>query len=208
MDTERESLTKENTQFVNIKWLHCAAAALFVVQTIIYASLQVPVEVTPSIGVNESDCGPICLSSTKYLNQIDVSFLVPVFTALAAIDHIICFSLCAFEPHTAKHYLFDVGSNPVRWAEYSLSASVMAVAVAVLAGVGDVHLWFLVFIFHAVGMGFGQVCLCLYVCMSVCLYTSMSTVTRSMYIFISLYLHHPSSTIYISIIYYVYIFYY
>ncbi|KAJ1385418.1 hypothetical protein B484DRAFT_410515 [Ochromonadaceae sp. CCMP2298] len=156
--SERESLQEENTQFATIKWLHFTAAVVFVVQTIVYADLRIDADVTPSIGVSVGgDCGPICPSSIKYLQQINVAFLIPLFTALAALDHIVCFSVCVWDKHRAKHYLFVIGSNPVRWAEYSLSASVMAVAVAVLAGVGDVHLWFLVFVMHAVGMGIGQV---------------------------------------------------
>ena len=45
-------------------------------------------------------------------------------------------------PSTARAYLFTYKNNPLRWAEYSISASLMLVAISILAGVHDVHLWF------------------------------------------------------------------
>lgn len=59
--------------------------------------------------------------------------LVPVFPALSTLNHFYSY----FFP---KHYLQQVekGSNPVRWSEYSVSASIMLIIISQLSGGNDI----------------------------------------------------------------------
>lgn len=146
----------EEKEFTTIKWLHFYAGLFFFIQTIVYAVVDVDIKVNPTIGVNNNCEGPICPSSLKYLGEVNPIFLIPLFTALASADHIISFLICWFKDRLAKQFLFEIGSNPIRWVEYSISASVMAVAISILTGITDVHLWLLIFAMHSVGMFMGQ----------------------------------------------------
>ncbi|GAB5367864.1 hypothetical protein AAMO2058_001268400 [Amorphochlora amoebiformis] len=47
-------------------------------------------------------------------------------------------------PQTFRRWFLEYEANPLRWIEYSVSASIMSVLIAILTGVYDVHLLFLV----------------------------------------------------------------
>lgn len=149
---------KNNTDFIKIKWLHFSAFLFFLIQTIIYSAINVDSKVNPTIGQVDSNCnGPACYTTLKYLGETNPIFLIPLFVALACFDHLICYLICQFYQDTAKFWLFTVGSNPLRWIEYSFSASFMAVAISILCGISDVHLWLLIFSMHFIGMYFGLI---------------------------------------------------
>lgn len=137
------------------RW-HLAAFAFFFIQTIIYSAVPVDdlrVDVTVSFS---TDCdGPICGPSQKNLGDFNPIWMIPFFTGLAALDHLVSYIYAYLYPESAKHWLFVIGSNPFRWMEYSISASIMAIAISILAGIKDIHLWFLIFMMHAVGMFLG-----------------------------------------------------
>jgi len=60
--------------------------------------------------------------------------LVAVFLLLAALDH----ALVALPPFRARYERsLAAGVNPYRWLEYSLSASLMVVLIAMLTGIAD-----------------------------------------------------------------------
>src|SRR4051794_21824158 len=60
--------------------------------------------------------------------------LVGAFLLLAALDH----ALVALPPCRARYERgLAAGVNPFRWREYSLSASLMAVLIAMLSGIAD-----------------------------------------------------------------------
>jgi hypothetical protein len=124
---------------------------------VIYGAIGIDAFVTPTIGV-PTDCdGPICPTRLQSLKEFKIEFLIPLFTALAFFDHLVSFLLCQFNSNLCKKWIFVIGSNPLRWVEYSVSASVMAVAVSILTGITDIHLWFLIFFMTAVGIGCGQI---------------------------------------------------
>ena len=145
------------SQYKTIKWLHCAAFVFFLIQTVIYCSIGIDAEVLPTVGVPTNCGGPICPTRLKTMKTMKIGFLIPLFTALACVDHLVCFLLCQYKSDLCKKWIFVIGSNPLRWIEYSISASVMAVAVAILTGITDVHLWLLIFFMTAVGIGCGQI---------------------------------------------------
>jgi hypothetical protein len=68
------------------------------------------------------------------LFDLRIDIAVAAFLLLAAFDH-----LAVVSPRVRPWYLANVsrGVNPARWWEYSLSASVMVVLIAMLAGVTD-----------------------------------------------------------------------
>jgi len=152
---------EETLRLAKLKWMHLAAFLFFLVQTIIYSAMPASARVNPSIYINgcegDSCDGPIQLTAIKHLGEVNCIFLIPLFVGLASFDHLVSFIVCQHYERTARKWIFEIGSNPFRWIEYSISASIMAVAISILTGVSDVHLWLLIFFMHAVGMGFGQI---------------------------------------------------
>ena len=148
----------DEVRFIRITRLHLAAAIFFLIQTVAYSTVHVDLTVDPSVGFPEcSSGGPICDANIKLLGGFNPIFVIPLFTALAMLDHIFAWLWACIYPNSARYWWFVAGSNPLRWMEYSISASLMAVAICILSGVHDVHLWFLVFIMHAIGMLLGLV---------------------------------------------------
>lgn len=68
------------------------------------------------------------------LGSLRIDWLVAAFLALAAIDHL---TLTAGRPRRWYEANVARGINPARWWEYSLSASLMVVLIAMLAGVTE-----------------------------------------------------------------------
>lgn len=166
MDTERvlsrhgdENLNDEEKSvvFKKIQKLHLVAALFMGVQTIAYGAVGANARVKPTVGF-PTDCedGPVCSPDMKILGETNVIWLITFFVALASFDHFITWCFSKLREREAKYWLFIRQSNPFRWIEYSISASIMAVAVSILTGIHDVHLWFLIFCMHAVGMFIGQ----------------------------------------------------
>jgi hypothetical protein len=159
-NVEPQSKEEINKKFNKVKWLHFAAAVFFFIQTVCYCAVGATANVNPSIGKpnkGEECQGPICGTTQKNLSQINCIFLIPLFVALAFADHLVCYLICHFNELSARNWLFVIGSNPLRWMEYSISASVMTVAISILGGITDVHLWFLILMMTGVGMSFGAI---------------------------------------------------
>lgn len=151
-----EDVACEKT-FTKILRLHLAAAIFMGIQTIAYgiASKDTTVNTYPTIGIQTVAIycnGPICPPQTKQLKSMDPLFLIVLFVALASFDHFVCYFYGWKYPKEAKYWLFTVGANPFRWIEYSISASIMAWAIAILCGVHDIHLWFLITFMTMIGM--------------------------------------------------------
>lgn len=91
-------------------------------------------------------------STEKHLTNVVVGHLATAFLALAALNHLWIATL-GWKPFASKH--FPVGRNPVRWLEYSVSASLMHVHVALLSGAMDIHLQALIFGLTMTTMIFG-----------------------------------------------------
>jgi hypothetical protein len=145
-------------QFSKIKKLHLAAAIFFLIQTIAYFAADAEANVEPSIGVQiEGVEGPMPGTEQKNLGTTNIIWLIPLFTLLACVDHFVSYYFLQSYENMARKWLFVIGSNPFRWIEYSISASVMTLALTILCGVTDVHIWFANFFMTAIGMGFGQV---------------------------------------------------
>ena len=74
-------------------------------------------------------------SATEVLTDLRIAPLVAAFLFLAAIDHLIVAA-----PGVHSWYEANLGRarNVVRWIEYSVSASLMMVLIAMLTGIADV----------------------------------------------------------------------
>ena len=68
------------------------------------------------------------------LGGVRVDWLIAAFLALAAIDHL---TLSVGRPRRWYEANVARGINPARWWEYSISASLMVVLIAMLAGVAE-----------------------------------------------------------------------
>eukprot|EP00040_Diaphanoeca_grandis_P026478 m.148370 g.148370 ORF g.148370 m.148370 type:complete len:297 (-) comp30590_c0_seq1:288-1178(-) len=88
---------------------------------------------------------------TKVGNAV-IGYFSGTFLILVAIDH---FVVATVFKRTYEYYLAR-GQNPFRWAEYSVSAAVMHVQIALLSGVMDLHLLIAIFVLTSSTMVFGH----------------------------------------------------
>lgn len=98
------------------------------------------------------------LTNSSYVNgkltntwevDFDIRQLVPIFSFLSSVNHF--YSYGNFDNYLTK--VDDEGYNPVRWAEYAVSAGLMNVLVSMLSGISDVKVLFNQLILNA-GMQF------------------------------------------------------
>lgn len=68
--------------------------------------------------------------------RYQVGYMIPVFSGLSSINHL----LCGFNVMGYNDYVMTNKANPLRWVEYSLSASVMLWIIATISGVQDINL--------------------------------------------------------------------
>ena len=86
------------------------------------------------------------------LYDLPIGPLVGAFLLLAALDH----AVVALPPFRARYErLLATGVNPFRWLEYSLSASLMVVLIAMLTGVADFVALLAIFAANAAMIFFG-----------------------------------------------------
>jgi len=90
----------------------------------------------------------------KLVASFSVTWYSAVFILLSGLDHLVVTLpriKNVYEYYIARH------QNPFRWAEYSVSASLMRVMIAQLSGVTDIHLLFSIFLMAATTMLLGSV---------------------------------------------------
>jgi len=89
---------------------------------------------------------PVLVSATRSLFDVNLAWLVAAFFVLSALAHL------SIATWYRKRYEADLvkGINKARWIEYSLSASTMMVAIALLAGVFDLGALVMMFALTAV----------------------------------------------------------
>jgi hypothetical protein len=89
----------------------------------------------------------------KELWAFSTGYLAGPFLLLSGLDHLLVCSIFkgSYEKGLKANY------NIFRWLEYSVSAGLMRVLVALLAGISDIHMLFLIFGLTACTMLFGLV---------------------------------------------------
>lgn len=153
-------------QFNLIKNLHLAAFIFMGIQAIAYGAAQsnTDLKIIMTVGFTKRcDYQTETCSmwgskpNMKQLGSWNPIWLMTFFVVLASFDHLCSYLYMRKYAESAKEWLFDIGSNPFRMIEYSISASAMALAISLLSGISDVHIVFLIFFMHAIGMALGLV---------------------------------------------------
>lgn len=87
----------------------------------------------------------------KLIGTYPITWYAGLFILLSCIDHILC-----IVPRFREHYEYYIErhQSPMRWIEYSLSASLMRMHIAQVAGVTDAHILFLIFTMTHVALYF------------------------------------------------------
>ncbi|MDQ3159189.1 MAG: heliorhodopsin HeR [bacterium] len=90
--------------------------------------------------------GDFLISATRTLFDVNLGYLVAAFFVMSAVAHL----LIATSYRKTYEANLEKGLNKARWAEYSLSASTMMVAIALLSGVYDASTLILIFVATAI----------------------------------------------------------
>ncbi len=132
--------------------LNLVATAFFGIQVVLLLILSDPVTL-PVLGSYLTSAPGSDQFATKELFDLRVDVLVAVFLGLALLDHLFVSTVGrrSYEANVAR------GVNPARWWEYSVSASIMVVLIAMLAGVSDVVALLVMFGANAAMILFGLV---------------------------------------------------
>ena len=144
-DADPEKLSK-------LRRLNLIATVFFAVQVLVLLLISEPAEL-PVIGSFLTDAPGSGMYGTKELFDLRIDILVALFLALAAVDHFAVGSFARgwYESNVVR------GINPARWWEYSISASIMVVLIAMLAGTSEAVALFAIFGVNASMIFFGLV---------------------------------------------------
>jgi hypothetical protein len=124
-------------------YLHLAAAIFMTLQVVAIVIIPLDVSLPQTVGFpTTAQNGPISTPQVREVYAINPKWLIAAFLALAAIDHWICTFVGFCSITTFDRFVTDLEANPLRWLEYSVSASLMSVLLAALTGVYDIHLLF------------------------------------------------------------------
>lgn len=145
--------------YKKIGMLHMGAFFLFVFLTIgMIVGLQ-DSNVIPTTSFSQGTSGPVGFPSQQlYLDrQFNPVWFIFIFVLLAALDHGIIWYLTIYHQKMVEKFLFERKNNPIRWIEYSISASLMLITICILCGVSDIFLWVLLGSSNCIGMLMGQI---------------------------------------------------
>lgn len=133
--------------------LNLVVGSLHAVQAVVLLAIATAVSlpVTASFLTGPPGAGDYGASD---LGSLRVDWLVAAFLALAAADHL---ALAAGRPRRWYEANVARGINPARWWEYSVSASIMVVLIAMLAGVSELTALIALFGANAAMILFGLV---------------------------------------------------
>ncbi|MBK8295398.1 MAG: heliorhodopsin HeR [Solirubrobacterales bacterium] len=144
--------SEPRSSLARLSRLNRFAAVFFTVQVVVLLVLAEPVSL-PVVGsflVGPPGAGDY--GSTQIFD-LRIDLIVALFLALAAVDHLVVGTVARgrYESNVER------GQNPFRWYEYSISASVMIVLIAMLTGVKDVTALIAIFGANAAMIFFGLV---------------------------------------------------
>jgi Heliorhodopsin len=143
----------DGSRFVALRRWNLGVGAIHLIQALAVLALSndfaIPVRA-------EVQVGPPGTASTtgKVFFDLRFSFAIALFLLLAAADHLLMAA-----PRIESWYRTNLtrGINPARWAEYSVSASVMIVLIAMLPGITDLYALIALFAVNAAMILFGWV---------------------------------------------------
>lgn len=155
MTTETSAATEANTdpeKLSKLRRLNLIATVFFAVQVVILLLISEPAKL-PVIGSFLTDAPGSGMYGTKDIFDLRIDILVALFLAFAAVDH---FAVGTFARNWYEKNI-SRGMNPARWWEYSISASIMIVIIAMLSGVSDVVALLAIFAVNSSMILFGLV---------------------------------------------------
>ena len=142
----------DSRKLSRLRRLNLIATAFFAAQVIVLLLISEPAKL-PVVGSFLTDAPGSGMYGSKVLFDLRIDILVALFLALAAVDHFAVgtFARNWYEKNVSR------GINPARWWEYSLSASIMVVLIAMLAGTSEAVALFAIFGVNASMIFFGLV---------------------------------------------------
>lgn len=137
-----KKITKAGLRSFNLKM-----AGLHAVQAVAILLLSRNFTLPVSVGFLNFDVGSQSLvPATKALFNVPLALLMVLFLVLSALAHLIIATVY----NKAYNKGLNQGINRARWIEYSLSASTMMVAIAMLVGIYDLALLIAIFALVAI----------------------------------------------------------
>jgi hypothetical protein len=135
-----------------LRRLNLIATVFFAAQVLVLLLISEPAKL-PVVGSFLTDAPGTGQYGMKTLFDLRIDLVVAAFLVLAAVDH---FAVGSF---ARRWYEGNIqrGINPARWWEYSISASLMVVLIAMLAGASDVVALLALFGVNAAMILFGLV---------------------------------------------------
>ena len=140
--------------YKRIRNMHKGATFLFGFLTMVMTMLLQDKNVIPTTSFSTGTSDPsqqLCLD-----NQFNPLWLIVAFVSLPAVNHGFIWYLSVYHQKMVEEFLFEKKNNPIRWMEYSVSASLMLITISILCGVSDIFLWFLLGSSNCIGMLMGQ----------------------------------------------------
>jgi hypothetical protein len=148
--------------YTKLRNYNLLAAGLYLVQAALVLFLSDPIKGTQPVTTNflaedkvatSASGHPVLVAASHHLFDLNLAFLVAAFFVISAIAHLI------IATWKRKVYEADLnkGVNRARWLEYSISASIMMVGIALLSGVLDIASLLMIFSLTAVMSLLGMV---------------------------------------------------
>jgi hypothetical protein len=131
-DLDRTDGEDTASKLHRLRRLNLIATVFFAAQVVVILALAGPATL-PVLGSFLTDAPGSGQYGSTNLFDLRIDVMVALFLALAAIDH---FAVGTFARGWYERNI-QRGINPARWWEYSISASIMVVLIAMLAGVSD-----------------------------------------------------------------------
>lgn len=131
-DRTRTEGTEQAVKLSRLRRLNLIATVFFAAQVVLILVLAGPATL-PVIGSFLTDAPGSGQYGSDELFGLRIDVMVALFLGLAAVDH---FAVGSFARGWYEKNILR-GINPARWWEYSISASIMVVLIAMLAGVSD-----------------------------------------------------------------------
>ncbi len=147
-----ENQDKQKSRLKGLRRLNLIAAVFFAAQVVVILVVAKPASL-PVIGSYLTDAPGRGQYGMSTLFDLRIDVMVAIFLGLAAMDH---FAVGSFARRWYESNIVR-GVNPARWWEYSISASLMVVLIAMLSGVSDVIALLCLFAFNAAMIVFGLV---------------------------------------------------
>ncbi len=143
---------RDDEKLSKLRRLNLIATVFFAAQVVILLLISEPARL-PVDGSFLTDAPGSGMFGTTDIFDLRIDLVVALFLLLAAIDH---FAVGTFARRWYENNITR-GMNPARWWEYSISASLMVVLIAMLAGVSNVIALFALFGVNAAMILFGLV---------------------------------------------------